>query len=84
MFAYSVFLKIAHLRSITATGAIHNRAAESLARSCPWRTFLSSADFLRTRKGGGSSDADVRTFRYKKLRIFRNFWCVRADMWGGG
>jgi len=28
---------------------------------------------------GGSSGADVRTFWCKKLRIFRNLWCVRTD-----
>jgi len=27
---------------------------------------------------GGSSDADVRTFWCKKLRIFRNLWCPLA------
>jgi len=26
-----------------------------------------------------SSDADVRTFWCKKLRIFQNLWCVRTD-----
>jgi len=34
---------------------------------------------------GGSSDADVRTFGYKKLRklrIFRDLWCVRTDKGG--
>jgi len=31
---------------------------------------------------GGSSDADVRTFLRKKLRIFRNLWCVRTDRGG--
>jgi len=31
---------------------------------------LSSANILRTRGVGGSSDADVRTFWHKKLRIF--------------
>jgi len=38
---------------------------------------LSSTDILRTR--GSSSDADVRTFLRKKLRIFWNLWCVRTD-----
>jgi len=33
---------------------------------------------------GGSSDADVRTFWRKNLRIFRNLWCVRTDKGGGG
>jgi len=33
---------------------------------------------------GGSSDADVRTYWCKKLRIFRNLWCVRTDKKGGG
>jgi len=32
---------------------------------------------------GGSSDADVRTFWSKILRIFRNLWCVRTDKRGG-
>jgi len=41
---------------------------------------LSSAD-----KGwGGSSDADVRTIRYKKLPIFQNLWCVCTDKGGEG
>jgi len=31
------------------------------------------------RWGGGSLDADARTFWYKKLHIFRNLWCVRTD-----
>jgi len=30
-----------------------------------------------------SLDTDVRTFWTKKLRIFRNFWCVRSDKEGG-
>jgi len=33
---------------------------------------------------GGSSDADVRTFWYKKRRVFRNLWCVRTDKEGEG
>jgi len=33
---------------------------------------------------GSSSDADVRTFWCKKLRIFRNLWCVRTGREGGG
>jgi len=32
---------------------------------------------------GVSSGADVRTFWHKKLRIFRNLWCVRMDKAGG-
>jgi len=32
----------------------------------------------------GSSDADVRTFWRKKLRIFQNLWCVRTDKGGRG
>jgi len=36
-------------------------------------------------KGKGvSSDADVRTFWCKNLRIFRNLWYVRTDKGGGG
>jgi len=27
----------------------------------------------------GSSDADICTFWNKKLRIFRNLWCIRTD-----
>jgi len=42
---------------------------------------LSSANILR-RSGGGSSDADVRTLRRKKLGIFRNLWCVRTGVVG--
>jgi len=38
---------------------------------------------VRSPGGGGSSDADVRTFWYKNLRIFRNLWCVRTDKGGG-
>jgi len=38
-------------------------------RVCPMRTFC---------RQGGSSDAYVRTFWCKKLRIFRNLWCVRT------
>jgi len=34
---------------------------------------------VRTRGLGGSSDANFRTFCAKKLRIFRNMWCVRTD-----
>jgi len=37
-----------------------------------------NANILRTR-GKESSDVDVRTFCCKKLRIFRNLWCVRTD-----
>jgi len=40
---------------------------------------LSSADIFRTSEEGSSSDADVRTFLGKKLRIFRNLWCVRTN-----
>jgi len=43
---------------------------------------LTSVDILRTR-GRGSSDAGVRTFWRKKIRIFRNLWCVRTDKEGG-
>jgi len=32
----------------------------------------------------GVSDADVRTFWHKKLRIFRNLGCVRMKKGGGG
>jgi len=39
---------------------------------CPVRTF-----FGQGREG--SSDADVRTFWCKKLRIVRNLWCVGTD-----
>jgi len=42
---------------------------------------------LRTFFGqGGSSDADVTSalFGAKKLRIFRNLWCVRTDKEGRG
>jgi len=52
-------------------------------RDCPYKTSavrgkegLSSVYILR---GGGSSDADVRTFWCKKPRIFRNLWCVFTD-----
>jgi len=38
--------------------------------------------FCRQGGEGGSSDADVRTFRRIKHRIFRNFWCVRTDKEG--
>jgi len=38
-----------------------------------WEESLSSADILR-KKMVGSSDADVRTFWCKKLRICRNLW----------
>jgi len=38
---------------------------------------LFSAEIFRTR--GCSSDADVRIFWSKKLRTFRNLWCVRTD-----
>jgi len=38
-------------------------------------------DIFRTR-GWGSSDADVRIFWCKRLRIFRNLWCVRTDKRG--
>jgi len=31
---------------------------------------------------GGSSDAGLRTFWRKKIRNFRNLWCVRIDKWG--
>jgi len=31
--------------------------------------------FFGQEERGGSSDADVRTFLRKKLRIFRNLWC---------
>jgi len=42
---------------------------------------LSSADFA-DKEEGGFSNADFRTFWCKKLRIFRNFWCVRTDRGG--
>jgi len=42
---------------------------------------LSSADILRA-GGGGSSDADARTFDAKKLQVFRNLWFVRTDKGG--
>jgi len=32
---------------------------------------------------GGSSDANVCTFWCKKLRNFRNLWCVLTDKVGG-
>jgi len=44
---------------------------------------LSNADILRTRGEGCSSDAGVCTFWSKKLRTFRNLWCVRTDKGGG-
>jgi len=34
---------------------------------------------LSSEDKGGSSDADIRTFWCKKLRIFRNLWRVRTD-----
>jgi len=40
---------------------------------------LSGADIFRTRGERSSSNEDVRTFWCKKLRIFRNLWCVRTD-----
>jgi len=40
--------------------------------------------YLRAIREGSSSDADVRTFWYKKLQIFRNLWCVRTDKGGRG
>jgi len=39
------------------------------------REFVQNGHF--SDKGG--SDADVRTFWYKNLRIFQNLWCVRTD-----
>jgi len=27
----------------------------------------------------GAADANVHTFRHKKLRIFQNLWCVHMD-----
>jgi len=37
------------------------------------RGFVYSADILRTRRDGGSSYVDVRTFWCKKLRIFSKY-----------
>jgi len=34
--------------------------------------------------GGGSSEADVRTFWWKKLQIFLNLWYFRTDKGKGG
>jgi len=39
---------------------------------CPVRTFFGQG-------GWGSSDADVRTFCCKRLRIFWNLWYVRTQ-----
>jgi len=41
-------------------------------KGCPVRTFYGEG-------GGGSLDADVRTFWCKNFRFFRNLWCVRTD-----
>jgi len=45
------------------------------------RPQLGEEGFVQCGHGGrgDSSDADVRTFCRKKLRIFRNLWCVRTD-----
>jgi len=40
---------------------------------------LSSANILRTKGEGGSSDVDVRKFWCKNYRIFRNLSCVRTN-----
>jgi len=45
------------------------------------RGFVQCGHFS-DKEGGGSSDADVRTFWPKKLRKFQNSWCVSTD-WGG-
>jgi len=50
-------------------GAVHKRRLQSEGKG------LSSAD-------KGSSFADVPTLWCKKLRIFRNLWCVYTDKRG--
>jgi len=55
-----------------------------LIRDRPYNTSavrgrLSSVDILRTMGEGGYSEADVRTFWRKELRIFWNLWCIRTD-----
>jgi len=57
-------------------GAVRKRHPQSGGKE-----GLSTADIADK---GGSSDADVRTFWCKKLRIFRNLWCVRMNKEGRG
>jgi len=56
---------------------MHKRVRSQGGGVCPVRIFFGQGR-------GGSLDADVRTFGHKKLRIFRNLWCVRTDKRGRG
>jgi len=51
-------------------GAVHKRRSHPEG-VCP----------VQTRRRG-SSGANIRTFWCKKLRIFRNLWCVHTDKGG--
>jgi len=54
----------------------------SIRRPHSGRGRLSRANIFWVKREGDSSDADVCTFWRKKLRIFRNLWCVRTDKGG--
>jgi len=74
----------------------NNSLTKKVIFSCKCKKGLSLKDFrspgglsswnafwTRSREGG-SSYADVRTFWYKKLRIFQNLWCVHCPHGKGG
>jgi len=53
-------------------GAVHKDVRSQGEGVCRVRTFFGQG-------GKGSSDADVHTFLWKKLRNFLNLWCVHTD-----
>jgi len=58
-----------------------NPAAKSLQKCT---SVKNDANDFTDKGRKGSSDADFRTIWCKKLRTFRNLWCVRSDKGGRG
>jgi len=60
-------------KSYIDLAAVHNVRSQGRGEVCPERSFCGQ------RQREGSSDADIRTFWWKKIQIFQNLWCFCMD-----